>query len=508
MWFGVLVNMNYKHTLLFLLLLVVSVSPVVAANSPMAFYYSNLTTIPQPVTGAAGMWLFNEGQGDIINDVSGNSNDGVVNGTVTWDSSGMITGTTGYVNLSNPAGLDIGANPMTQVLFYSPYLNNTYNTPFGDSGAGTGLYQDYLLKLSLNQIQLYYNPAGIYRAITGEKTIISGAPNAIIGVTPNLTLFSISNLTSTYTNTVGGSTRVHAYTPRYIGYGAHYGIARGTYHGTILYPFPLTDAQTTQLQKWANWYYDTRDVRFVQTPKAPMYEAGSGPLAVSFTDSSSKSTASRVWNITPLGGSPTTFSTAANPEYLFWNGNYTVSLTVSNSGGIANTMSTWINVSGAYEPLPPNSITGLTNTTENCSNVTWSWTNPTDADYSYLYALKNDVWIGNYANSTSSATWTGLYPLTSYTISTKTVNLDGMTNATWVNATTITTNTGCIARPTMQTINHTLGSVPSYVLVTITKPGELSSVSNLTASSFDLTITNAVTGLAGTPQTIYYCVGS
>jgi len=62
-------------------------------------------------------------------------------------------------------------------------------------------------------------------------------------------------------------------------------------------------------------------------------------------------------------------------------------------------------------------------------------------------------------------------------------------------------------RSTIQTITHDFGSEITYALVTLTKPGEVFSVSNLTSTTFDLTITNAVSGLAGTNHTVYWCVG-
>jgi len=72
---------------------------------------------------------------------------------------------------------------------------------------------------------------------------------------------------------------------------------------------------------------------------------------------------------------------------------------------------------------------------------------------------------------------------------------------TWINV------TGLPPRSTIQTITHDFGTDITYALVTLTKPGEVFSVSNLTSTTFDLTITNAVSGLAGTNQTVYWCVG-
>jgi len=141
------------------------------------------------------------------------------------------------------------------------------------------------------------------------------------------------------------------------------------------------------------------------------------------------------------------------------------------------------------DTTPPDSITGLTNTTALCTEITWQWTNPAgsfNADYAYLYTLKNDVWIGNYSNSTSAATWTGLTALTNYTFSSKTVDLKGNMNATWVNRTVLTPV--CLTpTPTpvptavpgaqwcgLQSIyfNHGYAVLPAgYELLNITPPG-------------------------------------
>jgi hypothetical protein len=96
---------------------------------------------------------------------------------------------------------------------------------------------------------------------------------------------------------------------------------------------------------------------------------------------------------------------------------------------------------GATDTTPPDSVTALTNSTANCTDIKWEWTNPggsLNADYSRLYSLKNDVWVANYSNTTNEATWTGLTNNTLYKISTKTVDLKGNTNATWVNASSTT----------------------------------------------------------------------
>lgn len=116
---------------------------------------------------------------------------------------------------------------------------------------------------------------------------------------------------------------------------------------------------------------------------------------------------------------------------------------------------------------PPDSITALTNTTINCNNITWTWTNPggtLNTDYSHLYSLKNDAFISNYTNTTTSATWTGLLNNTAYTFSSKTVDLKGNTNSTWINATS--TTAVCSPIPPTPTPTPTPTPAPTAVLGT------------------------------------------
>lgn len=85
----------------------------------------------------------------------------------------------------------------------------------------------------------------------------------------------------------------------------------------------------------------------------------------------------------------------------------------------------------SVDTTPPTSITNLQNTTT-CENVTFTWNNPLDSDYSHLYNLWDNVPGTNLTNATTSKAFT---PATvgTHTFSTKTVDLKGNINATWVN---------------------------------------------------------------------------
>jgi hypothetical protein len=104
----------------------------------------------------------------------------------------------------------------------------------------------------------------------------------------------------------------------------------------------------------------------------------------------------------------------------------------------------------AYTPAdttPPQSITGLTNGTFDCSDhhIDLSWTNPADADYYRLNAYLNGT-LGYYDNATDSVTLEGLPESTTMTFNTTTEDLVGNLNATWVNTSFVTDS--CIIPPT------------------------------------------------------------
>jgi len=99
----------------------------------------------------------------------------------------------------------------------------------------------------------------------------------------------------------------------------------------------------------------------------------------------------------------------------------------------------------AYTPAdttPPQSITGLANTSVSCSQLFFNWTNPTDADYDGLMVWRNNTAITNLTNATTGVSWTGLPGSTDITFSSKTFDLTGNVNATFVNMTRTTEDCG------------------------------------------------------------------
>jgi len=80
----------------------------------------------------------------------------------------------------------------------------------------------------------------------------------------------------------------------------------------------------------------------------------------------------------------------------------------------------------------PASITNLQHT-NGAIWITWTWTNPPDADFSHVMVYLNGLWWANTSYEFYNAR--GLNPDMEYEIGTRTVDKAGNINATWVNGT-------------------------------------------------------------------------
>ena len=87
------------------------------------------------------------------------------------------------------------------------------------------------------------------------------------------------------------------------------------------------------------------------------------------------------------------------------------------------------------DTTPPSTVIGLESTAES-TWINWTWTNPTDPDFNH-----NEIYLNGAFQTNTSAEYfnaTGLQPITSYTISTRTVDNSKNVNETWVNSTATT----------------------------------------------------------------------
>lgn len=105
------------------------------------------------------------------------------------------------------------------------------------------------------------------------------------------------------------------------------------------------------------------------------------------------------------------------------------------------------------EKIPPNSISNLQNVSRTANWIYWNWTNPTDIDYSYVQIWFNNSNIANVSSPINYYNLTGLWANTNYTLSTRTVDINGNINLTWVNKTASTTN-----YPLIQNITPVIGT--------------------------------------------------
>jgi len=88
--------------------------------------------------------------------------------------------------------------------------------------------------------------------------------------------------------------------------------------------------------------------------------------------------------------------------------------------------------------FPPSSISNLQNTTYFSRFINWTWTDPSDSDFSHVMVYLNGVFQTNVSAGVQYYFATGLNPETSYEISTRTVDTSGNINQTWVNHTATT----------------------------------------------------------------------
>ena len=153
-----------------------------------------------------------------------------------------------------------------------------------------------------------------------------------------------------------------------------------------------------------------------------------------------------------------------------WNGSITAlegihSVNVSAVDGAGNVA--WNNSTSytAVTPdiIPPSSITDL-QATIGTTWVNWTWQNPKDTDFNHTEIYLN----GTFQTNTSAEYFNsiGLQTETSYKLGTRTVDINGNVNETWVNSTIMTSK---LIPPVADfTANETAGTAPLTVKFTDT----------------------------------------
>ena len=85
------------------------------------------------------------------------------------------------------------------------------------------------------------------------------------------------------------------------------------------------------------------------------------------------------------------------------------------------------------DTLPPKSISALKNSTYAQYYIQWNWADPTDSDFSKVMVYIDGRFKTNVSRGVKYYNATNLIPGTTYTISTRTVDIAGNINKIWVN---------------------------------------------------------------------------
>jgi PGF-pre-PGF domain-containing protein len=139
-----------------------------------------------------------------------------------------------------------------------------------------------------------------------------------------------------------------------------------------------------------------------------------GLMILNITDSSSPTVASIYDTVDSACG----VALSGNYVYVADNGNGLVILRVGS----------------APDSIPPASVTNLKETGVGSSWINWTWTNPTNADFSHVMVYLNGTFVTNTSdNSINSYNATGLAEGITYTIGLQTADIFGNINSTWMN---------------------------------------------------------------------------
>ncbi|VVB97306.1 Periplasmic copper-binding protein (NosD) [uncultured archaeon] len=112
-----------------------------------------------------------------------------------------------------------------------------------------------------------------------------------------------------------------------------------------------------------------------------------------------------------------------------------------NKDGICDISYTLATNNKDYLPLavndtvPPAGITGLSNVSYNSYYIKWNWTDPKDTDFSRVMIYLDGKFKINVSKGIKTYNATGLLANTQHTIATRTVDIYGNVNTTWMNNT-------------------------------------------------------------------------
>lgn len=110
----------------------------------------------------------------------------------------------------------------------------------------------------------------------------------------------------------------------------------------------------------------------------------------------------------------------------------------------------------------PKSVSSLINTTYNYNSIKWTWTDPSDIDFSYVKVYIDGIFRTGVLNGVRSYNATGFLPNTNHIIGIRTVDVNGNENAT-IRTHTARTKTDAIPPGTVTNLKNT-----TYLTTSIT----------------------------------------
>jgi len=140
-----------------------------------------------------------------------------------------------------------------------------------------------------------------------------------------------------------------------------------------------------------------------------------------------------VWEGYSLDGAPNVTLLGNTTLTGLTDGEHTLTIYANNTAGNMNSTTIWFTV----DTTLPEGISDLQHT-EGQTWLNWTWANPSDPDFNHTELYLNGTFLTNIPAPQNYYNITGLLPDTSYELNTRTVDINGNINLTWVNDTVST----------------------------------------------------------------------
>lgn len=223
------------------------------------FGLSSLMTVSLPigrrttkcfVPGAAAIYLFNEGSGQVLTDYSGNSNGGQLGSTTGADTNDPAWGATGlsfdgddYVTCGTAAGLDFANRDHTLTIAVTPTTTEI------EAIAGKPQLDTHSCGLAqvTGKFRFDYRGAGANASINTDAAYATGTPYTVTLMREAAVIsMYVNGVKQTATRTITDEPATGAHQFRLGGRSAAGGNFNGTIHAALAYPFALSPAQVAQ----------------------------------------------------------------------------------------------------------------------------------------------------------------------------------------------------------------------------------------------------------------------